>query len=45
MCDGYIFESDVEFLGTLEEIGADSVADCFSLSDEFCGIELGDNGL
>jgi len=40
VCDGDVLEGDVEFLGTLEEIGADSVADCFTLCDEFCGIEL-----
>jgi hypothetical protein len=43
MCDGNILEGDVELLGTLEKIGSYSVADCFSLGDEFCGIELGDD--
>lgn len=41
MCDGDVFEFDVEFLGTLEQVGADSVADCFTLCDELCGVELG----
>lgn len=43
MCDGNIFESDVELLSTLEEIGTYSVADCFTLGNEFCSIELGDD--
>jgi hypothetical protein len=42
--DGNVFEGDVELLGTLEEIGADAVADGFTLGDEFCGVELGDDG-
>ena len=45
MCDGDIFESDVELVGALEEIGADAVGDGFSLCDELGGVELGDNGL
>jgi hypothetical protein len=32
-------------LGTLEEVGSDAVADCFTLGDQFCSIELGDDGL
>jgi hypothetical protein len=32
-------------LGPLEEVGSNAVADCFTLGDEFCSIELGDNGL
>jgi hypothetical protein len=32
-------------LGTLEEVGSDAVADCFALCDQFCCIELGDDGL
>ena len=40
MCDGDVFEFNVEFLGTLEQVGADSVADCFTLCDELCGVEL-----
>lgn len=43
MRDGDIFQSDVEFLSTLEEIGTYSVADGFTLGDEFGGIELGDD--
>ncbi len=44
MGDGDIFKGDIEFLGALEEVGADSVADGFTLGDEFCGVELGNNG-
>jgi hypothetical protein len=32
-------------LGTLEEVGSDAVADCFTLGDQFCSIELGDDRL
>jgi hypothetical protein len=42
--DGDVFEGDVEFLGALEELGADAVADRFTLGDEFGGVELGDDG-
>lgn len=44
MCDGNVFEGDVEFLSTTHEIGTDAVRDGLTLGDEFCGIELGDNG-
>lgn len=44
MCDGDIFESDIKFLGSLEEIGADSVGDGFTLGDELGGVELGNDG-
>lgn len=44
MCDGDILESDVEFLSTLQEVGADAVADGFSLSDQFGSVELGYDG-
>lgn len=44
MCNGDIFESYVEFLSTLKEVGPDAVADCFTLGDQFCGVELGDDG-
>ena len=44
MCDGDIFECYVKFLGTLEEIGSDAVADCFTLGDQFCGVKLGNDG-
>lgn len=44
MSDRYILESDVEFLCTLEKIGADPVADCFTLGNELGGVELGDDG-
>lgn len=40
MCDGNVLEGNVEFLCTLEEVGSDSVADCFTLCDELRGIEL-----
>jgi len=42
--DGYILEGNVEFLCTFQELGSDAVRDGFTLSDEFGGIELGDNG-
>jgi len=42
--DRHVFELDVEFLGALEEIGADAVRDGFTLGDEFGGVELGDDG-
>ena len=45
MCYADVFESDVEFGGALEEIGADARADSFTLGDELGGIELGDNSL
>jgi hypothetical protein len=38
--DGNILESDVELLGTLEKVGADAVADGFTLGDELGGVEL-----
>ena len=44
MRDGHVFEGDVELVGALEEIGPDAVGDGFALGDEFCGVELGDDG-
>jgi hypothetical protein len=44
VCDGHVFEGDVELVGALEQVGANSVADGFALRDEFCGVELGDDG-
>lgn len=44
MCDRYIFKRNVEFLCALEEVGTDAVGDSFSLGDEFCGIELRNDG-
>lgn len=44
MCDGDVFEGNVELVGALEQIGPDAVGDGLSLSDEFCGIELCNNG-
>ena len=44
MRDGDVFELDVELGGALEEVGADAVADCFALGDEFGSVELGDDG-
>ena len=43
MCDGDVFQCNVKFLGTLEEVCSDSVADCLTLSDQFRGIELGND--
>lgn len=40
-----IFQGDVEFLGTLEEVRSDAVADSFTLGDQFRSIELGDDRL
>ena len=45
MCDGDIFKGDIEFVGALEKISADTVRDGLSLSDEFGSVELGDDGL
>jgi hypothetical protein len=45
VCDGHVFERDVKLLGTFQEVGADSVADGFTLRDEFCGVKLRDYGL
>jgi hypothetical protein len=44
VCNRDIFKSDVEFLGALEEVGSDAVADGFTLGDELCGVELGYDG-
>lgn len=44
MCNGNVLKSDVKLLGTLEEVAADAVGDGFTLGDELCGIELGDDG-
>ena len=43
MCDRDIFQGNVKFLSTLEEVGADAVADCLTLCDQLCSIELGDD--
>ena len=45
MRDGHIFERNVEFLRSLEEVGSDTVGDGLSLSDELGGVELSDDGL
>jgi len=42
--DADVFEGDVEFAGAFEEVGADLVADGFTLGDEFGGVEAGDDG-
>ena len=44
MCYRDILEGDIEFLGALEKVRSDAVADCFTLCDEFGGVELGDYG-
>lgn len=41
--DGYIFESNVEFVGMFYKVGLDLVGDSFMLGDEFGGIELGND--
>lgn len=43
MCDGDVFEGDVELLSALEQVGADAIGDGFTLSDELGGVELGDD--
>lgn len=43
MRDRDVFKGDVEFLGALEEVGADAVGDGFSLGDELGRVELGDD--
>jgi hypothetical protein len=42
--DADVFELDVELGGAAGEVGADAVADGFTLGDEFGGVELGDDG-
>lgn len=44
MGDGNVLKSNVELLGTLEEVAADAVGDGLTLCDELCGVELGDDG-
>lgn len=44
MCDGDVFEGNVELVGALEQIGPDTIGDGLSLGDEFCGIELCNDG-
>ena len=41
---GDVFEGNVEFGSSFKEVGADPRGDGFSLGDEFCGVELGDDG-
>lgn len=45
MRDGNVLESDVEFLGALEQLGAYAVRDSLTLGDELGSVELGDDGL
>jgi hypothetical protein len=42
--DRDIFKSDVELLGTLEEISSDAVADGLTLSDKLSSVELSYDG-
>jgi hypothetical protein len=44
VCDGDVFEGDVELVGALEEIGADTVRDSLTLGNELGGVELRDDG-
>ena len=44
VCDGNILEGDVEFVGALEQVGADLVRHGFTLRDEFGGVKLRDDG-
>jgi len=39
--DADVFEGDVEFVGAFHEVCTDAIGDCFTLGDEFCGVELG----
>lgn len=45
MGDGDVLQGDVELGGALQEIGADTVGDGFTLGDQLGGIELGDDSL
>ena len=40
MRDGDVFECNVEFIGSFEEVGADAAGDGFTLRDQFGGVEL-----
>jgi hypothetical protein len=44
VCDGDVFEGDVELVGALEEIGADTVRDGLTLGNELGGVKLRDDG-
>jgi hypothetical protein len=44
MGNGDIFQGDVELLSSLQQVGADSVADGFTLCDQLSGVKLGDDG-
>lgn len=45
MGDGNVLQGDVELGGTLEKVCTDAVGDGFTLGDELCGVELGNDGL
>lgn len=45
MRDGHVLEGNVELGGSAGEVASDSVRDGFTLCDELCGVELGDDGL
>lgn len=45
MGNGDVLQSDIELLGPLEQVLADSVTDGLTLCDELGGIELRDNRL
>ena len=44
MRDRDVLERDVEFGRAFEQVGPDAGRDGFALRDEFCGVELGDDG-
>jgi len=44
VCDGDVFEGDVELCGAAEEVGSYPVRDGFSLCDELGGVELSYDG-
>lgn len=43
MGDGHILKSNIELGGTAGEVGADSLGDGFTLSDELGGVKLSDD--
>jgi len=45
MCDGDIFQCDVELCCTAKEIGSYPIGDGLTLCDEFCCVELCDDCL
>jgi len=44
VCDGDVFERNIELLGAFEKVCTDAIGDGFTLRDEFGGVELSNNG-